>query len=226
MVFAILAMNLNIYPFKYNRRWRYLNIQLAGGTIVILSSAHNPAVLTPEWLMDKLSIKEKPKQHVSTPAFAVFDSESISIIGDVERMQFGSKKLDKDSLVTFMNIVISYIEKFEHIPYKSLGLNFLWNVESAEGEELPNINVKFNDENKIPELLNDHEVSFGTILRAKKDPYVLRAMIDRKGKNILNFDFNYHHDTNKMESKQIIEIIQKYIEYLENSQKIVESILP
>lgn len=198
-----------------------MNINFAGGTIVLVSSAHNPAIITPQWIHDNLSISEKPIQHITSPAFSGFESKSFSIFGDPDRIQFISKNMKKEGLKALKDVVIRFINVMGHIPYTALGLNFRWHVEPKENEKITQIELTFDKENKTEFLRKEHDLRFGGTIYATKDPYVLRANIDPKG-DILIYNFNFHFDINKVKIETFVKCIENYLDLYKLSFDIVD----
>jgi len=75
-----------------------MKIKLGRADIVILALAHNPSIISPQWLKENHLITEEPKQFVHTPDFSLFDSETFSLIADRQRLQVTAKKQDMDTL--------------------------------------------------------------------------------------------------------------------------------
>jgi hypothetical protein len=145
-----------------------MGIKLERADIVIVASAHNPSIVSPQWLKEKKLIVEGPKQFVHTPDFSLFDSETFSLVEDRERLQITAKKQDRETLKSLASVGSGYINLLPQVPYKSLGLNFMWLAESNEGEVLPKIKVSIGFINNLASILTDHELNYGCISYARK----------------------------------------------------------
>lgn len=191
--------------------------------IVILASAHNPSIMSPQWLKDNSLITEEPKHFVHTNDFSVFESDSFSVVVDHQRLQITAKKQDKTSLDSLAKAAAGYVKLLHHIPYISLGSNFVWSCVVGEGEELPNIGLSVNA-NDLKALFKGHEVSYGGIIYAKKEPYRLKLVIEKQGNNSFVQNFNYHYELSGMAAENIIGLIGDFLSRYEDSARIVREL--
>lgn len=199
-----------------------MEIKLGRADIVIVASAHNPSIVSPQWLKEKKLIVEDPKQFVHTPDFSLFDSETFSLVVDRERLQITAKKQDRESLKSLASVGSGYINLLPHVPYRSLGLNFVWLAESDEGDVLPKINISVGFINNLSSILTDQELNYGCIIYARKDPYLLKLTIEPRGKNTLVYNFNYHHGVEGLYKDKILEHLGNFMSLYEKSKEIVE----
>ena len=199
-----------------------MEIKLGRADVVIVASAHNPSIVSPQWLKEKKLIAEDPKQFVHTPDFSLFDSGTFSLVVDRERLQITAKKQDRGTLKTLASIGSGYINLLPHVPYRSLGLNFMWLAESNEGGVLPKIGISIGFINNLSSILIDHELNYGGIIYARKDPYLLKLTIEPRGKNTLVYNFNYNHSLEGLNKDKILEHIGNFMSLHENSKEIVE----
>ncbi len=191
--------------------------------IVIIASAHNPSIIAPQWLKDKSLIVEEPDHFVHTPDFSLFDSASFSLIVDHQRLQIIVKKQDKKSLESLANIASNYIKLLPHIPYKALGLNFVWAIEVDDGDKLPKIGLNINKSDLIP-VFEGHEVGYGGIIYARKEPCVLKLVIEPEGETALVHNFNYNYELAGMSVEDIVQLINNFLTINEDSSNIVKSL--
>lgn len=181
-----------------------MEINLRRADIVIAASAHNPSIVSPQWLKEMNLIVEEPKHFVNTPDFSLFDSETILLVVDRQRLQITAKKHDEESLKSFASIGSGYIRLLSHIPYSALGLNFVWHVKTEEeGEELPTIRTNIGSIHDFSSILVNHELNFGSIIYARKEPYLLKISIESQGRAIFICNFNYHHEVTKLDTDKI-----------------------
>jgi len=199
-----------------------MEIKLGRADIVIVASAHNPSIVSPQWLKEKKLIVEDPKQFVHTPDFSLFDSETFSLVVDRERLQITAKKQDRETLKSLASVGSGYINLLPHVPYRSLGLNFVWLAESDEGDVLPKINISVGFINNLSSILTDQELNYGCIIYARKDPYLLKLTIEPRGKNTLVYNFNYHHGVEGLNKDKILEHLGNFMSLYEKSKEIVE----
>lgn len=132
------------------------------------------------------------------------------------------KKQDRETLKSLASVGSGYINLLPHVPYRSLGLNFVWLAESNEGEVLPKMDVSIGFINNLSPILTDHELNYGCIIYARKDPYLLKLIIEPRGKNSLVYNFNYHHGVEGLDIDTVLEHIANFMSLYEKSKEIVE----
>ncbi len=198
-----------------------MEVKLRRADIVVIASAHNPSIIAPQWLKDKSLITEEPKHFVHTPDFSLFESDSFSLVVDPQRLQITAKKQDEDSLRSLANIAGNYIKLLPHIPYRSLGLNFVWTVEVHEREKLPKIGLNIN-KSDLMSVFKGHEVDYGGTIYAGKEPYKLKLVIEPRGENTLVHNFNYHYELGGISIKDIVKLINGFLIRYEDSSKVIK----
>jgi len=134
----------------------------------------------------------------------MFDSDSFSLVVDHQRLQLTAKQHDRTSLDAVGSVVGKYIDLLPHIPYKALGLNLLWVAKSQPGESICNIQVRV-DSQDLKSSLEDHELRYGAIIYASKEPYVLKLVIEPQGENTVLHNFNYHHQIEDLPAEKAAE---------------------
>ena len=132
------------------------------------------------------------------------------------------KKQDRETLKSLASVGSGYINLLPHVPYRSLGLNFVWLAESNEGEVLPKMDVSIGFINNLSSILTDHELNYGCIIYARKDPYLLKLIIEPRGKNSLVYNFNYHHSVEGLDIDTVLEHIENFMSLYEKSKEIEE----
>ncbi len=196
-----------------------MEIRLERADMVILASAHNPSIISPQWLKENHLITEEPKQFVHTPDFSLFDSDSLSLIADRLRLQITAKKHDDVTLKSLVGIGKGYIELLPHIPYRALGINFVWLI---EGEHLPKININIGSTANISSILTEHELNYGCVIYARREPYLLKLTIEPRGESTLTYNFNYHHEVTGLDADIIIEYVNNFMNLFKYSQEVLE----
>ena len=191
--------------------------------IVMIASAHNPSIIAPQWLKDNSLIIEEPSHFIHTPDFSLFESESFSLVVDRQRLQITAKKQDQGSLRSLANVAANYIKLLPHIPYKSLGLNFVWSIEVEKGEKLPKIGLNMN-KSDLASVFEGHKVDYGGIVYARKEPYTLKLVIEPQGGNTLVHNFNYHHEVGAISVEDLTRLVDNFLTRYEDSSKIVKAL--
>lgn len=202
-----------------------MKIELVRADIIILASAHNSSMVTAKWLRDKNLITEEPTQTLFTPISSLFESETFSLIVTPDRLQITAKKDNIEALKSLVKIGEEYIRLSPYIAYRALGLNFIWITRILEGgEELPKINVNISSLNSLSSVFTNHELNYGGIIYAKKDPYLLKLMIELQEKSALIYNFNHHHEIQGLDIDKIASYLGNFINLYENSKTIVNTL--
>ena len=201
-----------------------MKIKLKRVDIVILANAHNPSIISPQWLKEKNLIMEKPKHFVYTPEISLFESETFSLIVDRQRLQITAKKQDINTLKNLGDIGKGYVKLLPHIPYKSMGLNFEWLAEGNENERLPNINVVIDSMSNLSTIFSEHELRYGGIIYAAKKPYLLKLIINPQDSKSLVYNFNYHHEVKGLNINVVMKYIGNLVTLYRHSEGIVKKL--
>lgn len=199
-----------------------MTIKLKRADIVILASSHNPSIISPQWLKDNSLITEDPINFMHTLDFSLFESESFLLVVDRQRLQITAKKQDEESLRTLADFCSKYIKLLAHIPYQAFGLNFIWSIENGK-EGRPKIEIRIDKSNFAP-VFEGHEVNYGGIIYARKEPYLLKLVIEPEGENALMNNFNYHHELKGVSVEDMIAIIDSFLTRYNDSLRIVKSL--
>jgi len=178
--------------------------------IVVLASAHNPSIMSPEWLRKKALLDERPSNFIHTPDFSLFESESYTITLDRQRLQIVAHYLtgqDQNTVRAIAGIAGGYISLLPEITYTAMGLNLTWSMISDDEIKAPGIDLGFIPDRDWRESLEGHDLSYGGIIYARKDPYRLTITVTPEREGNLIYKFNYHHDVAEID----LEIAQSYI---------------
>jgi hypothetical protein len=202
-----------------------MEIRFNRADVVILASAHNPSILSPQWLKEKELIAEKPENFINTPDFSLFESQAFSLIVDRQRLQINTKKQDLGTIESLKRIGAGYLRLLPHIPYLAIGLNLVWILEKNAEEELPKINIEIGRAGNLSGILSDHKLSYGCIINAIKQPYILKLNVEPQGNNIIIYSFNYHHETKGISVDELIKYVENLTELYKSSYKIVKDIV-
>ena len=168
-------------------------LKLLKASIVILAKAHNPSIISPDWIIKELGIKDKCTNFVHTPPFSLFESDHFLLTADTERLELICKELDKESILTCANAAAAYIGKLPHIPYKAAGMNFTWLVELDTVDSLPEIKLSIGQAD-IGSVFGTVNIQYGGIIKLQYDSYVLTVTANYQGDKTVTLSFNYHYD--------------------------------
>jgi len=168
-------------------------LKLNRASIVILAQAHNPSIISPNWVQEVLSIKEPPSNFVHTPPFSLFDSASFLLTVDIQRLELVSKVLDEEHISDCGQAASAYLRILPRIPYRSLGLNYIWAYSpEPSGKPLPQMKLVI-DELNLSRLFNSRSIKYGGTVRVELKPYVLTVKMDYEDDQtlVLNYNFSY-----------------------------------
>lgn len=195
-----------------------MSIKLIRYNIVLLANAHNPSIMSPDWLKRKELITGKPDKFINTPDISIFETKEINLILDRERLQITVNNGNRDLADSIISIAKNYVSILREIPYKALGVNVDWKCEEKESKNKIGLNINDVDMEKV---LTEHDVNFGGIIYARKSQYLLKLTIKPKLDNVIYYNFNYHFDIIKDNIDSIIKNIEKFQELLKHSEKVV-----
>ena len=196
---------------------------LVNTNTVIIASSHNPSILSPEWLKKHKLTEESAKTFVNTPDFSLFKSESFQIIIDRQRLQITSKKKDKYSLMSLARITKQYIKLLPHIPYQSLGINFVWEIQNKK-DKVFDIKTTINKK-KFNLVFKDHKIDIGSIIYAKMPAYRLKMVFQPQDNQHFIVDCNFHYDISKYSIDKILKIPDNLIDFFNYTKKSIESFI-
>ncbi|HDG98753.1 MAG TPA: hypothetical protein ENG73_11410 [Desulfobacterales bacterium] len=198
-----------------------MNVKIVRADIVIIAQAHNPSIISPQWIKDKLGVDDQPQQFVHTPDFSLFDCERLVILADRQRVQITAKKFDQINLEATAKVAKKYVTLLNHIPYRALGLNFLWRAESEDEILSSKIAFRIGKIKDFSAVFPDHELMYGGIVIATKHPYILKLTIEPQGRQAISYTFNYHHELEGMDTETIVSYINNFISLHLDSERIV-----
>lgn len=202
-----------------------MGIHLLSADIVILASTHNPSIMSPEWLKNKGILAETPTNFIHTPDFFLFESESYRITLDRVRLQIIATQPERAdmSLKSVTRIASAYISSLPELPYTALGLNFEWSMASDAELTTPEIDLRLDSGKAWETILDGHTLTFGGIVYARRDPYILSLTITPRESGVLIYNFNYHHEVAGISPDAILNYVAEFSNLCHHSLKVVRS---
>lgn len=202
-----------------------MDMELKQVNIVIRASEHDPGVISPQSLKEILLADEEPTNFVHTPEFFLFESDDYILTVDRERLQISAKNMKKDTMMFLADITAKYVRLLPEIPYQALGINLLWSIRIVREGKPPEISFAINNVD-LSEVFRDHEIYSGGIVYARKDPYVLRLVIEPQGPDTFIHNFNYHHELSRASTGDIVRYLENLMELFEHSSQTVKRFYP
>lgn len=198
-------------------------LKLRKASIVILAQAHNPSIISPDWVRKVLLIKESPSNFVHTPPFSLFDSASFLVSVDTNRLELVTKVLDDEHISTCGQAASAYLRTLPHIPYRSLGLNYIWEYSSdPSGKPLPQVKLLIDDFD-LSQVFNRRSIKYGGTVRVELKPYVLMVRIDYEGSQTIVFNYNFSYVFES--ARKAANVAKSFLALKSRSQELTESML-
>lgn len=210
-----------------------MNITLNRATIVVLASNHNPSIATKDWLSQKKIIEEKPTNFTNTPLFSLFESQSLILTVDPERLEIGAKAFGEANIDQVKSVMLNYVSALPETRYTSVGLNYIWIARPDENEDALNFlkNTFLPRVEKVSSVFGNIDIFVGSVIYSPFEQFLARIVIEpvlvRKeetftGKQI-NCNFNYHAQVKKLD--ELVSAVSKFRSAKEHSQKITSDLL-
>lgn len=199
-------------------------MELRKASIVILASSHNPTILSPGWVEENLCLNEAHTNFVHTPPFVLFESPSFRLTADADRWELVAKALYNDRLERCGGAAASYMGTLAHIPYRSIGLNFVWTYASADDNYMPTIGVRL-DGSDLNDVLQGSDPVYSGRLRVHRDGYLLQVSLEKEDTSrlILNFNYSFRIDTRSAEERK--HIVNSFVRYKEDSEDLARCLV-
>lgn len=196
---------------------------LATANVIVLAEAHNPSILSQEWLREHCGVTEEPHEFVHTPEFSMYAYKSAQIVLDRSRLQVIIAKADEQAFLAVPKIASSYIRTLPHIPYRAVGLNFKWGWKGQE-EQCCAMELTIN---KAPLLFSpdEYEMWNGGIIYGTGPDHQMKVVIERPKLTELSLDFNFHYEMQGKAAGYVANAVDEFHKKLKVSQALVEDIL-
>lgn len=196
-----------------------MEFELNGANIVLLAEKHNISIVSKEWASQNDLINEKVVNFAHLPVASVIETDNFSLFVDEKNLRISLKIINDNNLNILPEMVVRYINKLPEIPYRAIGLNFLYSVEENQ-EELKKI-FTINDE-KLKNVFSG-DYLFGGILKFDSKDFNITLTVQPKNSEETNYDFNFHYPSSNKD--EIIEILKKYFETVDKAKMILGELL-
>lgn len=198
-------------------------LKLRKASVVVLAQAHNSSIVSPDWVQKVLLVKEPPSNFVHTPPFSLFDSASLLLTVDTGRLELVSKALDDEHISACGEVAGTYFRTLPHIPYRSLGLNYIWEyLPEPNGKPFPQVKLVIGNLN-LGRVFNGESIKYGGTVRTTVKPYTLTVKIDYEDERtvVLNYNFSYAIES----ARKAANVTRSFLPLKIRSQELTESIL-
>lgn len=194
----------------------HLTKVLNSQSIIILANTFNPSVFNQYWLVSNDFIKNDFIEPASifTPGVANVITKNFNLFVVPEQLQFngnGDYEVFKNSIEKSLSPILEHLPA---IPYKALGLNFIWKVKVEDMSiEEASKNLFMNESCRIFSSFQDNDPLFGAYLSKYFEGFRLnldiRPIIDPNG-SFFQFAFNYHLEFRQQNChSELIESLKK-----------------
>jgi hypothetical protein len=198
-------------------------LKLRKASIVILAQAHNPSIISPDWVQKVLLIKESPSNFVHTPPFSLFDSASFRLTIDTERLELVPKALDEKHILICGQAASTYLRKLPHIPYRTVGLNYIWEY-SPESLKKPMPQLKLLiDDFGLNSLFKGRRITYDGNIRVDLNPYKLTIRMNYEDEQTIVFNYNFSYAIQT--ARKAANILKAFPSLKDRSHEITKSIL-
>ena len=200
-------------------------LQLRKVSIVILARSHTPSIISPDWVHGTLSINEKENNFIHTPPLSLFDSASFILTVDTDRWELTAKVLDDAHIALCGQAAGAYFRALSHIPYKRLGMNYIWAYSpSLRGERLPQVSLKINELDP-EEILDGKSVRYGGTVEVDLKSYILKLAMNCEGDQTFIFNYNFSHDIQSWSTRKRTGAASSFLSLKARSEEMTKSIL-
>jgi hypothetical protein len=135
------------------------------------------------------------------------------------------KILDDTHILLCGQAAGAYFQALSHIPYKRLGLNYIWAYSpSLKGEHLPQISLKINEIDP-GEILRAKSVRYGGTVEVDFKDYILRLTMNYQGDKTLRFNYNFSHDIQNWSTRKRVGAANTFLSLKARSQEMTKAIL-
>jgi hypothetical protein len=198
-------------------------LKLRKASIVILAQAHNPSIISTDWVKKVLLIKEPPSNFVHTPPFSLFESNSFLLTVDTNRLELVTKVLDDEHILACGQVGSAYFRALQHIPYRSIGQNFIWEYSSDVSKKpLPDVKLSINNLD-LSQVFNRQDIKYGGTAQIELKPFVLTVKIDYEGNQNIVFNYNFSHVFESI--RKAVKAVKTFPALKDRSQELTQSIL-
>lgn len=198
-------------------------LKLRKASIVILAQAHNPSIVSPDWVQNVLLVKESPSNFVHTPPFSLFDSASYLLTVDTGRLELASKVLDEEHISVCGQVAGTYFRMLPHIPYRSVGLNYIWEyTPESDKQPFPQVKVVIDGLN-LNQVFNARSIKYGGTVKVKLKPYMLTMKIDYEDDRTIVFNYNFSYVIDS--ARKAANVTRSFLSLKSRSQELTESML-
>jgi len=200
-------------------------VELRQANIVIIAKAHNPSIVSPDWIRKMLGIAEKPLNFLNTPAFSSFESDSFSLIVDQERWQLGLKKLTEGHIVECGKAASTYVRTLQHIPYTSLGMNYVWRYSPSVSEKgLPEIDVRIGELDPRT-VFKEQQVLYGATIVVSFKTHMLRINMAHEDNRAIILSHNFHYDIKNQDPSETSKTIDSFLALSAKSEELTKRLM-
>ncbi len=212
-------------------------LKLTVQNIVIIANNFNPSILREQWLVEHGILKSG--EMIGNFAFSNqavnFFTKDFGLTALSTQIQL--QLLGNNPTEIINETLGGILRELPHVPYQGIGINFNWELHSSNQESYQELSKKlfYSSSSPVFSTLDSDDSFYGAYVsknfhlgRMKLDmkPSKRQVLPNGKSEEFINFSFNYHHEvTSNPSSENIIEIINDWILYLEDSKNVMNKIV-
>ena len=134
-----------------------------------------------------------------------------------------SKALDEEHISACGEVAGTYFRTLPHIPYRSLGLNYIWEyTPELRGEPFPRVTLVIDDLN-VSRVFNGRSIKYGGTVKVEFKPYVLTVKIDYEDDQTIVFNYNFSYVIES--ARKAANVTKSFLSLKSRSQELTESML-
>jgi|GEM_PF-1237268 len=203
------------------RKIKKTGLKLIRSNIVIIADTHNPSIISSEWLSKYCYVKDKAIQFFHTPEFSLFESDNFAITVDRSRLEINTKLFNDKAFEKIANIATNYVKTLIHIPYISLGLNYIYRYESSKNK-IPIFKFSISN-NSIPAKIGNYKIENGCIIYGISSDHRMKLLVEILSPEKMGFNVNFNFDVKGKPDDFLLSSISLIKEKLNFSSNVINN---
>jgi hypothetical protein len=210
--------------------------EIVKSNIVVVAENLNPSIFREMWL-----VKEGVFAENEIKSGSLYSSVSVNVQtpdSDLliipERLQL-TLKTDERQDEVIKKVLVTVVEALPHTPYKAIGFNFHWILETSGQREISEVSqdMFLSEKNPLRNIFATDDARVGVYLskdelgmRLKLEVRPVKGVVENAGKEALRLNFNFDKLINSQENATgiVLETIDKWLAAKTISENIVKEV--
>jgi hypothetical protein len=200
---------------------------------IIALGNFNPAILTPQFLLEKCHFRSEAKgEGQTTPVVSSLDFNNVSFIMELEKFQIMEKDPSDFGSTSIVKLIFNYLELLAFTPVFVVGLNFNVDIEIDPAKAIDRLNKKelILDVFNAKEIVYDSKVKFSKDSLKyifwdiiKKEDFVTRMTVNLKD-GVFKINYNIEKRNIASDRNKVKEMDEMLPEFNSKFEKIIGDI--